>query len=401
MSEMVSVDKINLLTRQIEHVTGENYNNLTAAVQDLKDGYGNSGGAGGAGGIIDVTELPTSNINTNAVYRVTENVQANITEVYFVGSREVVTVQQYLASQGIPTVPNIYVVDTLSNLKATDAQYFTEIHLYILRSDGICYANIPAYGGIITLGLFGYQAMGYDKGSTDDVYSETEAGVYTTIETYKDVIRYFVRKGGKWEEISALMNRTLPNGLNGIDVLSGSYSSNQITMTRNGAVLNVRNLIVNDKTIPSKIILDLPRMEYLVRNYTDFTHLSKDYFIDIDGGFGTHIGQYAFAGKYIVSADIPDEIGSISQRAFFHCYNLESIVLPAALYYLNTEAFAYCSSLSEVRFKSIPETIHSDVFNQCYNLTIIKVPWSEGDPADANAPWGARNATIIYNHTEE
>lgn len=43
MDENNSVEKINSLTRQIEEVTGENYENLTDAVQVLKNGYGQGG----------------------------------------------------------------------------------------------------------------------------------------------------------------------------------------------------------------------------------------------------------------------------------------------------------------------------------------------------------------------
>lgn len=40
-----------------------------------------------------------------------------------------------------------------------------------------------------------------------------------------------------------------------------------------------------------------------------------------------------------------------------------------------------------------------NIFQGCINLTEIKVPWAEGEVA--NAPWGATNATITYNYTGE
>lgn len=43
------------------------------------------------------------------------------------------------------------------------------------------------------------------------------------------------------------------------------------------------------------------------------------------------------------------------------------------------------------------DTIATDAFEGCTNLTAINVPWAEG--AVANAPWGATNATINYNYT--
>lgn len=37
----------------------------------------------------------------------------------------------------------------------------------------------------------------------------------------------------------------------------------------------------------------------------------------------------------------------------------------------------------------------------CTNLTEIRVPWSEDDPINQNAPWGATNANIQYNYHGE
>lgn len=63
MSDYKSVNKIKSLQQGIETFTGKSYGDLTAAVQALKNGYGSSG-------IIEVSELPTENIDENAVYKV-------------------------------------------------------------------------------------------------------------------------------------------------------------------------------------------------------------------------------------------------------------------------------------------------------------------------------------------
>ena len=64
---------------------------------------------------------------------------------------------------------------------------------------------------------------------------------------------------------------------------------------------------------------------------------------------------------------------------------------------INTGAFKSCDSLSTVTFLGTPTLIADTAFSRCSALTDIYVPWSEG--AVANAPWGATNATIHYNHT--
>lgn len=79
------------------------------------------------------------------------------------------------------------------------------------------------------------------------------------------------------------------------------------------------------------------------------------------------------------------------------CTGLTSIVFPSSLTTIGAYAFNNCSNLGNVRFLGTPASIDENTFKGCTNLTTIKVPWSEG--AVANAPWGATNATIIYNTT--
>jgi hypothetical protein len=64
-------------------------------------------------------------------------------------------------------------------------------------------------------------------------------------------------------------------------------------------------------------------------------------------------------------------------------------------------AFYHCSNLETVIFEGTPASIHASVFSQCNNLITINVPWSEDDPINVDAPWGAVNATINYNYTGE
>lgn len=85
--------------------------------------------------------------------------------------------------------------------------------------------------------------------------------------------------------------------------------------------------------------------------------------------------------------------------AFYNCTKLALTELPAGLTGIGTNAFTGCTNLTTITFKGIPKIIGPDAFSSCTNLTTINVPWAEG--AVANAPWGATNATINYNYTEE
>lgn len=99
----------------------------------------------------------------------------------------------------------------------------------------------------------------------------------------------------------------------------------------------------------------------------------------------------------LASINIPNSIYTIRNHAFYGCSNLNSIIIPESVYSIQLSVFYGCTGLTSVTFEGTPNTIKADVFDGCTNLTDIYVPWSEG--AVANAPWGATNATIHYNHT--
>lgn len=337
-----SVNKIKSLQQNIESFTGKSYSDLTSAVQELKNGYGSSEGGSG---IIDVTELPTENIDENAVYRVTENIQVEKNEIYIGAGEGAVTISQYLASLGVPTIPNIYAVDELpSDMKVSDVQTFSELHFYILKSDGITYLNVPAYGGVITVGLFGFQAMGYDKGFTENIYDETEQGVYTTLEAYKQVVRWFTRENGGWKEITSYTETTKRNGVTNIDILSGD---------------------ITDKVFSAVDVISC-----------EIEELDERWFVRRDGSFVESIREYKFAFSGLKRATIPHFITFVGYRAF------------------NDN-----KDLTVVTFKGKLIKVDNNAFDSCDNLTTINVPWSEGEVVDA--PWGATNATINYNYTGE
>ena len=62
-------------------------------------------------------------------------------------------------------------------------------------------------------------------------------------------------------------------------------------------------------------------------------------------------------------------------------------------------SFTGCSELESIVIPSSVTDIAENVFNGCDKLTIIKVPWGENEKY--GAPWGADNATVIYNYGGE
>lgn len=300
-------------------------------------------GGGGGSGIIDVTELPTSNIDENAVYRVTETIQTEKTEAYQVSGGYVTSVGDIMAGWGIPASNiHVYVVDELpADMKSSDVESFTELNFYLLRIDGKVYMHIAGYG-VITLAIMLFQDPSYDKGFTDNVYAETEDGVYTTVESYKQVEKYFVRENGEWKEITAYVMLITSHGLEYPDTVSGDLTT---------------------RVFSGVDILS-----------GDFTEIDDDWFLKRDGTFLTYIYNYTFYRSRLKTATIPHFIQSIGGSAFESCDELETVTF-----------MGKCS-------------INPTTFNMCRNLTTINVPWSEGEVG--GAPWGATNATINYNYTE-
>lgn len=114
----------------------------------------------------------------------------------------------------------------------------------------------------------------------------------------------------------------------------------------------------------------------------------------------TNIGSYAFQScPKLALTSLPSGITRIGYYAFNGCRNLAITRLPPGITNIGFAVFANCTGLTSITFEGNPKTIHSSAFNGCSNLTTIKVPWSQGQVA--NAPWGASNATIIYDYTED
>lgn len=114
----------------------------------------------------------------------------------------------------------------------------------------------------------------------------------------------------------------------------------------------------------------------------------------------TSLGDFAFSDcSKLALTSLPSGITSIGDQAFRDCFSLASITLPPALATIGDYAFANCTGLETVRFTSTVSSIPGGVFSGCTKLSTIYVPWSQGQVA--NAPWGANNATIIYDYTGE
>lgn len=133
--------------------------------------------------------------------------------------------------------------------------------------------------------------------------------------------------------------------------------------------------------------------------YIEETYDANGNLIDAKMYGYTKVRDYAFYYcENLALTSLPESLTKIDDNVFFGCKNLDLTFLPESLTSIGTYAFYSCTSLTSITFKGTPRSIMSAAFDGCTNLTDIKVPWAEG--AVANAPWGAKNATITYNYTE-
>lgn len=127
--------------------------------------------------------------------------------------------------------------------------------------------------------------------------------------------------------------------------------------------------------------------------------------------------------KYLKKVTIPNTINAFSNNAFAYCSALAKIEVPSAVTVIANFAFRDCTSLSEVVFKNGSELqiIGAGCFQNCTALTSIELPStvttinnSSDNPAFkgctnlqtitinkpegsiSGAPWGAKNAQVIW-----
>ena len=132
--------------------------------------------------------------------------------------------------------------------------------------------------------------------------------------------------------------------------------------------------------------------DYVFYNYTNLALTS------LPNGV-TSIGNYVFYScTNLALTSLPDSLTSIDNYAFYGCSNLALTSLPNGVTSIGGNAFRNCTGLTEITFKGKPNSIYTSAFSGCTNLTTIRVPWAEGEVS--GAPFGATNATIVYNYTE-
>lgn len=110
------------------------------------------------------------------------------------------------------------------------------------------------------------------------------------------------------------------------------------------------------------------------------------------------IGRNAFSScDRLVLHSLPESLETIGDAPFKYCSNVYISTFPYRVQSIGAEALS--GGVRTITFKGIPSDISSSAFSLIKDVvSTINVPWAEGWVA--NAPWGATNATINYEHFE-
>lgn len=349
MSIQSQIDRINnaktgiisaISSKGVSVANGASIDDLPALVRSISQG--GSGSSGGSG-IIEVPELPTSGIDENAVYKLVVNTESN---VYVIIGSTVYTAEQYAASRAMGYY--VYYVDELpSNMEAT----WSDLHLYVLSSNGICYVN---FGGSMIAGI-GQILTGNaeaDRGYTEDITHESIDGVYVTRAINKE--DWFIRENGKWKQISPVKQSKV------VEIFK--FGVTEIKPDE-GKVLSA--VSVNVKAASAGDFIDEKLEE-----------ITEEHFIKSDGTC-CYFAYNIFARyKKLKRATIHKDVKQLD------------------------DTFRDCTSLETVTFRGTPLSISNSTFTNCPALTTINVPWGYGTVS--GAPWGGTSVTSInYNYTGE
>ena len=114
------------------------------------------------------------------------------------------------------------------------------------------------------------------------------------------------------------------------------------------------------------------------------------------GEYFTHLEELSFEDGMV-------EDGVIGAGAFSGCaalldFDLRAGAISSGFIIVRNRAFENCVGLTDITVHKNIEEIAADAFSGCANLTEIYCDWVEGDnpSVEANAPWGATNATVRY-----
>lgn len=327
------------------------------------------GGSGGGSGIIDVTELPTENIDENAVYRVKGYTDVDCGMLFT--EEGFCPLSSLLQFYGINANITYYMVedeDLPETANISDVMTFSTLHVYIIE-DIPCVYGDPAGDGnrwLPLAALLQLENGGYLSSTALNNGNATKLYV-----TYK-------------KNATAISDKTY---VCQYDTDIGEY-------------VNYYDLYINSLSLAKRIKnLVIPNgLEYI--NHYAFYDAKRLESITFTNGL-LAIGISAFAGSGLKGKLIlPSGLQRMDAYAFKET-SIEEVFIPASVTECNDSVFAMCKSLKKVVLEEgFDFDYYSDeLFYGCTALEIVDIPHSV-----TNLPqhtfFDCTNITFNYNGTK-
>ena len=408
--------------------------------------------------LVDVDELPTTDIDDSKIYRVNSYVGA----YYMMYFGALTPLTNYFQYREIRVMSIDDVTDPEITTGADDMVIYTDTSTYI----GYVFMDAESP---TSLGVFFGESDDFNKGYIDDTSNITESGIYYTQtvtskigvpnKNNEEILEYWLNE--KWTQYLRLTRDMIvgvwkyDNGdyveylelkadgtasLKGEDGIiqkdgtfsigSGSYFTNLIIVTFSEDDVLQFNYVVTEDAVKLGININDGQEYYVKQSEYVVAEVSgqDNKFIETVNGTlttitaqdlkdATTIRNYAFQNmSSLVSVEIPSHIGVIGQNAFNGCSNLTSVVIPegvrniganaffgtaitdiqipSTVYFIGNMAFAYNTAITTVTIPTNITNLNTGLFQGCTNLTEVTV-LSKTPPAVTDTTF-PDNVTAIY-----
>ena len=287
-------------------------------------GTGGSGTGGGDNTVIDVTELPTENVDETKIYRVSERTETDIWLAYLEGDTPVKTpFSKMYAKYGIVFNVPVYEVDTLPDVMEPTDQATMTYPCYVIKSTGIAYCSVD--GTSATAASIGTGFSGSDGGyvgSPEEIIPSTTMTFYTI--KGASLTHYGIVNDGS----KSVWERNSENEW--VNITQENKSLKQELVTAYAGNLHISVIRGSEST---------------------------------DSSVSNNFADAIFTSRVSLKADInmvsiPDFVQGIGVRTFiwtndisgdYECYErMEILNLPKSVVCFDTEAFDYCGGTNGI-----------------------------------------------------
>lgn len=332
-----------------------------------------SSGSSGGSEVIEVDELPTENIDKNAIYKV----KKKMTDAYIFTSFTDMTVSGIANITGCEIVKN---KPTSNIVESNVAATVPDMYLYYVESENdiFVYANI------------GYGAMWFSTGLLMGQLNSILAGL-----SFKGELEYLN------------INQTVTSGTPNYSNVYGYYAviSSEKKYKYNGTTWETISPLNKSEDLLKLVADDLEELTFpkslnVVPKYFSY-HKNKLKKAIIEEGI-IRIEEFAFTDcKNLESVEIPSTVGQLEENIFNGCIKLKNVKIPDGIYGIPKYMFAGCDNLNSVVLPNSLEYISSRAFSNCGNLQILyKGTETEWDNVSKSQAFEGTTYNVTYNYVE-